>query len=344
LAATQISDCYTAGIKSMFLRSYSPLLLYTIFISTAPALDLDPPALESALHRMADGFDGRIGVCAQTRARSASVRGDDRFSLQSVMKLVAGVATLDTIDKGQRRLEDVVIVRRQDLSLYVQPLANLVGPSGYRTTVGDLVRRAIIDSDSAAVDIQVAQLGGPAAVQAILNAKGISGIRVDRDERHLQTEIAGLEWRPEYVDPAVLKRAIDAVPKQRRQEAYAKYRRDPRDTATPAGMASFLLRLAQGDLLSKASAGFALQAMTECKTFPDRLQAGLAPGWHLAHKTGTSGSWEGLTVATNDVGILTAPDGSQISIAVFVADSRRSAADRNAIIAKICAAVIAHYR
>jgi beta-lactamase class A len=328
----------------MRLRFCSPLLLCTFLLPCAHALDLDAAGLESALSGMVQGFDGRIGVCAQTRTRSVSIRGDDRFSLQSVVKLVVGVATLDTVDKGRRRLDDVVTIRRQDLSLYVQPIANLVGASGYRTTIGDLVRRAIIDSDSAAVDIQIAQLGAPAAVQAILNAKRISGIRVDRDERHLQTEIVGLQWRPEYVDPAVLTHAIEAVPKVKRQEAYAKYQKDLRDTATPAGMASFLLRLARGDLLSKPSTEFALKAMSECKTFPDRLKAGVAPGWQIAHKTGTSGSWEGLTAATNDVGILTAPDGSQISIAVFVADSRRSPAERNAIMAKICAAVIAHYR
>jgi beta-lactamase class A len=207
-----------------------------------------------------------------------------------------------------------------------------------------LVRRAIIDSDSAATDFLISRLGGPSAVQAVLNAKGISGIRVDRDERHLQTEIVGLTWRPEYVDAKTLDDAINAVPKGRRQEAYATYQVDSRDTATPQGMASFLLRLAKGDLLSKASTEYVLAAMRECKTFPDRLKAGVTGGWQIAHKTGTSGSWEGLTAATNDVGVLTAPDGSQVSIAVFVADSRSSSAERAAIFAKISSRVIANYR
>jgi beta-lactamase class A len=109
-------------------------------------------------------------------------------------------------------------------------------------------------------------------------------------------------------------------------------------------MAFFLWKLAEGDLLSKPSTDFVIKAMRDCKTFPDRLKAGVARGWQIAHKTGTSGSWEGMTAATNDVGILTAPDGSQISIAVFVADSRRSSAERAAIFAKISAAAIANYR
>jgi beta-lactamase class A len=323
---------------------FFPLILLVIVQSNAQARDLDPDALKMDLVRIVNGFNGRIGACIQAGERASCIRGEERFSLQSVMKLVVGVAALDDVDKGRRRLDDAVTVRTQDLSLYVQPLADLVGPPGYRTTIGDLVRRAIIDSDSAATDLLIAQLGGPAAVQAVLRAKGIPRIRVDRDERHLQTEIVGLTWRPEYVDATVLERAVKAVPKARRQEAYAKYQLDPRDTATPQGMVFLLRRLVRGDLLSKLSTEYLLKAMNECKTFPDRLKAGLPLGWTIAHKTGTSGSWDGLTAATNDVGIVTAPDGSQLSIAVFVADSRASSSERAAIVVKISGAAVARYR
>jgi beta-lactamase class A len=333
-----------ATITLMRFLFFSLPFLCTILLSKLQAGDLDAANLQTHLANVVKAFDGRIGACIQAGERTACVRGEESFSLQSVMKLLVGTAVLDAVDKGRRRLDDEATIRAQDLSLNVQPLAQLVGSSGYRTTIGDLVRRAIIDSDSAATDFLIAQLGGPSAVQAVLKAKGISGIRIDRDERHLQTEIAGLMWQPEYVDATVLNRALEAVPETRRQEAYRKYQVDSRDTATPKGMASFLIRLARGDLLSSSSTEYVLKAMDECKTFPNRLKAGVAPGWKIAHKTGTSGSWKGLTVATNDVGILTSPDASQVSIAVFVADSRASSADRAAIIAKICAAAIAHYR
>jgi beta-lactamase class A len=310
----------------------------------APARDLDVNGLRQVFAKTAEGFDGRIGACAQTRTQTACTRADERFSLQSVMKLVVGFAVLDAVDAGRIRLADTVTLQTRDLSLYVQPLAKLVGPSGFRTSVGDLVRRAIIDSDSAATDYLISLLGGTPAIESLLKRKGITGLRVDRDERHLQTEIVGLTWRPEFVDAATLDRAIAAVPAGKRKEAYAKYQADARDTATPRGMAFFLLRLTTGDLLSKSSTEFVVQAMRECKTFPDRLKAGVAPGWEIAHKTGTSGSWEGLTVATNDVGVLTAPGGEQIAIAVFVADTRKTSAERAAIFAAIAAGVIANYR
>ena len=333
-----------AIIAVMRLILSSTLLLYAVFTPLAGAVDLDVSGLQSALAAIAKGFDGRIGACVQSASRTACILDDSRFSLQSVVKLVVGVAVLDSVDKGRWRLDDTVIVHTKDLSLFVQPIAKLVGASGYRTTIGDLVRRAIIDSDSAATDFLIARLGGPSSVQAVLNTKRIQGIRVDRDERHLQTEILGLTWRPEYVDAAVLDQAIREVPSVRRQQAYAKYQVDPRDTATPNGMASFLLRLAGGEILSRSSTAYILKAMSECKTFPDRLKAGVSSGWQIYHKTGTSGSWDGLTAATNDVGILVAPDGSRISVAVFVADSRSDATSRAATIAKISSAAIAHCR
>jgi hypothetical protein len=74
------------------------------------------------------------------------VNGDKRFSLQSVMKLIVGVAVMDAVDHGRWRLDEPVVVHRKDLSLYVLPIAK--GNRWRRfTTIGDLVRRAIVDSD-----------------------------------------------------------------------------------------------------------------------------------------------------------------------------------------------------
>ncbi|HEU0123588.1 MAG TPA: class A beta-lactamase [Bryobacteraceae bacterium] len=320
------------------------LFLFLASLGLAAAAELDVVALQRDLDNISAEPGARIGACVHHRATSVCIRESERFSLQSVMKLLVGVAVLDAVDNHGWRLAQSVTIHKKDLSLFVQPLAKLVGPEGYTTNIGDLVRRAIIDSDSAATDILIARLGGPAKVQAALVAKGIQGIRIDRDERRLQTQIYGIEWRDEFVDAAVLERTMSAVPPSARQRSYDLYQVDPRDTATPKGMANFLLRLAQGQLLAKSSTEFVLQAMRECKTFPDRLKAGVPGAWQIAHKTGTSGSWNGLTAATNDVGILTAPDGGTLSIAVFVADSRLPAPQRAALIARISAAAVKHYR
>jgi beta-lactamase class A len=319
-------------------------LILILATGMATGASLRHGALQHDLERLTHNFDGRVGVCVIQSAEAACVNAKQGFSLQSVMKLVAGLAVLDAVDRGQQRLDDTILIQRKDLSLYVQPIADLVGKDGYRTTVGDLIRRAIVDSDSAAADILIAKLGGPPAVQSFLQRKGISGVRIDRDERHLQTEISGLTWRPEYIDPPTLEEAKAAVPTAERTRAYRRYQSDPRDTATPRGMASLLQKLAAGKLLSPSSTRYVMEVMEKTVTFPDRLKAGVPKGWTIAHKTGTSGSWQGVTAATNDVGILKTPDGAFLAIAVFIGDSKSPPAARSTLMAKIAAAAVAQYR
>lgn len=308
------------------------------------AAPLQKDKLQIEFRTLMRGFDGRVGVCARDEAVLACVNGDQRFSLQSVMKLLVGLAVMDAVDHRGWHLDEEIVVRKEDLSLYVQPIAKLVKDQGYRTTVGDLVRRAIVDSDSAAADILVGRLGGPKEVQSFLDRRAISDVRFDRDERHLQTEIVGLEWRSEFVDPAILEPAIAGVPQDRRDASYRQYQTDPRDTATPRGMASLLYALADGKLLSPTSTTYLLEIMSKTVTFPDRLKAGVSKGWKLGHKTGTSGTWKGVTAATNDVGLLTAPDGRKISIVVFVGDSREAPSKRAAMIASVARLTISHYQ
>ena len=86
------------------------------------------------------------------------------------------------------------------------------------------------------------------------------------------------------------------------------------------------------------------QMMAQTTTFPDRLKAGVSSGWTLAHKTGTSGTWRGVTAATNDVGVLTSPAGRPLSVAVFIADSRASSDDRARLMSSLARAVVENDR
>jgi len=306
----------------------------------------DPERLKAQLQAIAERHPGRVGLCAQDeRSTLVCINESQRFSLQSVMKLVVGAAAMGAVDEGRIKPEDPVTVRREDLSVNVQPIADLVAGRGrFETTIGDLVRRAVAESDSAATDILMARLGGPRGVQAFLERKGIAGLRIDRDERHLQTETSGLTWKADYVDPERLAAARRAVSKQARAAAFEAYRRDERDTATPRGMTAFLHALMTGRLLSPQSTRHLMEVMAGTVTFPDRLRAGAAPGWTVAHKTGTSQTLNGIAAATNDVGILTAPDGGKIAIAAFVADSTAPPKVRAAAIAAAARAVTSSYR
>jgi beta-lactamase class A len=75
-----------------------------------------------------------------------------------------------------------------------------------------------------------------------------------------------------------------------------------------------------------------------------RRHAGCAQDGHFghgegrAHKTGTSGTEKGVTAATNDIGIITLPDGRHLAVAVFVADAKADQATREGVIARIARA------
>jgi len=75
--------------------------------------------------------------------------------------------------------------------------------------------------------------------------------------------------------------------------------------------------------------------MTETPTGLRRIKGSLPAGTIVAHKTGTSGTVNGLTAATNDVGLVTLPDGKHLAISVFVSDSTADEATREETIAKI---------
>lgn len=306
---------------------------------------LDTARLQAALDAMPAQADGTLGACVATPSGAeACVHGDQRFSLQSVMKLPLAVAVMDAVDRKGWRLDRPVTVRPADLSVCFQPMAGLVTPAGYRTTLGDLVRRDIEQSDCAAADILMARLGGPKAVDAVLRAHGLAAIRVDRDERHLQTEIDGLAWQQSFIDPRTLADAVAKVPVDARARAYDAYEHDARDTATPKAMVALLAALDAGHLLSPSSTRFLEDVLGGSVMFPERLKAGLAPGWRIAHKTGTSGSWAGVCATTNDVGILTAPDGGRLYVAVFLAHSHAHQDGRNAAIAAVSRAAVAAWR
>ena len=59
----------------------------------------------------------------------------------------------------------------------------------------------------------------------------------------------------------------------------------------------------------------------------------------VAHKTGSSGSNNGITAATNDIGIVTLPNGQHLAIAVYVSDSPTDLVTREKVIAQIAKAI-----
>jgi beta-lactamase class A len=90
------------------------------------------------------------------------------------------------------------------------------------------------------------------------------------------------------------------------------------DGASPLGLTQGLAMLRRGELLSRQSTQHFLNVMAQTRTGPNRLAGGLAPGWAIAHKTGTGQELGGEQAGYNDIGIITAPDGKHYALAVMI--------------------------
>ena len=308
----------------------------------SPAVPSAPPELARRIQALGAGFDGHVGLAVMDSKDgwTASWNGDGRFSQESVAKLWTVIATLDAVDAGRIQIDEEVPLTREDLSVFHQPLAERIGRYGYRTNIAELVRGAIVDSDNAANDVLVRRLGGTAPVQAVIRGKGIDGVVAGIQQRELQARIAGLSWRPSLDGEGRLEAARSMLDPDVREAAMRSYLADPDDAATPLAMVRALSALQAGRLLSPASTERLLRLMHSTVHGEDRLNGGLQPGWTLAHKTGTGQHLGALQVGTNDVGVLTAPDGHAYAVAVLVGASSQPLVVREGLMRQTARAVV----
>ena len=299
-------------------------------------------ALEARFRTAAASAGGEVGVSVLhlETGRGASLHGHDRFPMASVFKLPLAVAFLARVDRGALRLDQTVALGPADMRP-AGPLSERSPNGGLTLSLDELLEAMLVDSDNSAADVLLPLAGGPEVVTARLDEAGLGDIRVDRSEAELAFDSFGVSPYPPRTQwtLTVIRRAIETSPESARREALAKFLADPRDTATPDAIVQLLRQIDEGRGLSKESRSLLLALMTQTRVGEKRIRAGLAPGASVAHRTGTGADVAGVNIATNDVGIVTLPQGrGRLAIAVMIKDSNRSLAEREAAIAAIARA------
>jgi beta-lactamase class A len=268
----------------------------------------DLTGLGSDLDRIAREVDGTLGAAVRVVETGETVvlNGDRHFPMQSVYKAPIGMAVLHEVDAGRLSLDAPIRVEAADLvpSGMHSPLRDAHPQGGVDVPLRELLRLSVEESDGSASDVLLRILGGKARAQAYLSSLGIEGIRIDTTEGEM-----GRDYKAQY-----------------------------RSWAMPAAAVDWLTALQTGKDLSPASRGLLLGWMIATKTFPTRLKGRLPAGTEVAHKTGSSGSRDGVSAATNDIGIVTLPDGRHLAVAVFLRDSKADDKGRDGAIAKVARA------
>ncbi len=308
------------------------------------AAGVAPMPLRDAINRIGRGFDGKAGISVVSLQGGWAVdyASTSQFPQQSCSKLWVAITALDAVDRGAIKLTDRVTMGRDDLTLFHQPIAAKIRGGGHTTTIGALLFTAITESDNTANDSLMRSIGGPGAVRDMIQRKGLGAVRFFDGERSLQSRIAGLTWSQSYSIGDAFYKARSALPMPIRRASFDRYLSDPYDGAAPRSVATALARLKRGDLLSPASTAQLLIIMGQTRTGKARVRAALASGWRWSHKTGTGQVLGGRVGGINDIGLLTAPDGTVYAMALMTIPNKSNGQAQGLMQAVTKAVIAAH--
>lgn len=310
-------------------------------VSTTPKVGLVGLGrdIEAIAARAQPGVLG-VGLMNLESGQSYLLNAERPFPMMSVFKMLLGAAVLAEVDAGRMTLNERFFLLDEQLSPPFSPIAAAF-PGRREYTATDLLTAAVVDSDNTAADVLMHRIGGPGALTAWLTGKRLKGLRVDRYEREMGPEAFGMaSFRPAWSTEAGFSAARAAVPPPARMAAMRAFMADPRDTATPRGMLEFLQQLDRGDLISQPSTKLLLQLMGRTPRGAARLKAGLPKDAFVAHKPGTSGTDQGLSLAHNDVGVFTLADRRSYAICAFLSGSTQNDTGRDAILAQVAGACV----
>ena len=240
----------------------------------APALARAAAAVPAAPAAIANAADfaalekasgGRLGVTVLDTGsvrRIAGHRQDERFPMCSTFKSMLVAHVLSLADAGRVSLDTRVPIAEKDLLSYAPVARRHVGKD---LSVRDLCRGTLTTSDNTAANLLLGVNGGPSALTAFLRAQGDTVTRNDRYEPDMNRFAKG----------------------------------DPRDTTSPAAMATSLARFAVGDGLSEKSRLQLADWLIDNQTGDACLRAGLGKRWRVGDKTGSNGE-----DTRNDIAVL----------------------------------------
>ena len=280
--------------------------------NSQPTEPVETPSSDAELQKqiaeIAKEANGKVGVYASVieTGESVSLNPNERFAMQSVVKLPISMAVMKQVEDGKLRIDQKVKIAKDEFvpSNMRSPIRD-ANPNGAELTVEELLRAAISESDGTAADVLQRVGGGAEGVQGYVDSLGIADMKVKHSHKGF-----GQKWELQY-----------------------------ENWTTPQAGSGLLKKLFAREGITPQNRELLLKFMTESNNPAGRIVAGLPKETVVARKTGTGGTRDGITSATNDVGIITLPNGDHIAIAVFVGDSKADLATREGVIAKITKAV-----
>lgn len=225
--------------------------------------------------------------------------------MQSTFKFPLALAVLHQVELGKLQIDQPVRFLKSDRSATFSPLQDEFPEADVDVPLRKIIKLTVETSDNTAADIQLRLIGGPAALQQYLDSLGLSAIH-QQDSEHTLHGDQKLQYR---------------------------------DYAEPAAMVALLRLFADHSPLNPQHTALLNGWMLDATSGPKRMKGLLPANTPVAHKTGSSAVELGMIAATNDVGLVTLPNGRRLALAVFVIDAHADQDTCEHVIAAIAKAV-----
>ncbi|MFA6598789.1 MAG: class A beta-lactamase, subclass A2 [Ignavibacteriaceae bacterium] len=282
---------------------YLFILFASFFIATTGFSQND--SLRAKIEKISVSAKGIVGVAVIgiEKLDTMSFNGNKKFPMQSVYKFPLALAVLHQVDKGKFSLKQLITLKKEDLLPNTwSPLRDKYPGGNVKITLDELIAVTVSRSDNNGCDILFRLIGGPKIVNKYIHDLGIKEIAITTTEAEMHKD-----WETQYTN-----------------------------WCSPRAMGKLLSMFYQGKILSKESSKYLYEVMVKTTTASKKLKGLLPEGTIVAHKSGLSGSNEkGILAASNDVGIVTLPDGNHFVIAVFVSNSTADESSCDTVIAGI---------
>jgi len=269
--------------------------------------------LSDELVAIAHEAPGNLGIAVYDPESDThiSVHGDKSFPLASTYKLAVALTAFHMADERKLSLDTLVAMQPGDVRHGHSPLAEQYPQGGVSFPLWRLVHDMLAESDSTASDMVLRTIGDPSDVQQTLDYFNIASFSIRKSDADLYAESL----------------------------AHKTFAHGGDNSGTPDGMAALLIGAANLKFVSLDSSTEFVLDLAQAHTGDNRLKAGLPPSVRFAHKAGTSATFDGMTDATNDAGLVTMPDGHRMAIVAFLSESSADEDTRNAVFASIAKAV-----
>lgn len=279
------------------------LLLASAFVSAQRS------TLEQKIRTITKGKQATVGVSVLGFENNFKYNqnGDKKLAMMSVFKFHIACAALDLVDQGKLSLDQKVFIKKSELYNTWSPYKTKYPEGNREATLNEIIDYTVALSDNNLCDILIDLVGGTQAVQKFMDSKGVKDFQITYSEHG----IAINGWDSLYKNYTTTNSTVD-----------------------------LLKKFYDGKLLSKKSTDYLMKIMLGTKTGTNKIVEQLPKGTPAAHKTGSSGRKDNiLTIAENDMGIITLPNGKHYVIAVYVSNSKEPEVENCKIISDISKAV-----